>query len=72
MQRRIKFALVCSFTLLAPALACCAESDTPRKDALKIILRGDTDTELAPHGTGNVYAPDVYREWRPLEQHPSR
>jgi hypothetical protein len=25
-----------------------------------VILRGDTDTELAPHGTGNIYAPEVH------------
>ncbi|MEZ5329604.1 MAG: hypothetical protein R3F19_31545 [Verrucomicrobiales bacterium] len=25
-----------------------------------LILRGDTETEIAPHGTGNVYAPEVH------------
>ncbi|MDB5297682.1 MAG: Laminin sub domain 2, partial [Phycisphaerales bacterium] len=34
-----------------------------------VVLRGEADTELAPHGAGNVYAPcvlrdkDVYRMW---------
>ncbi|MEI8019124.1 MAG: hypothetical protein WCH39_13055 [Schlesneria sp.] len=26
---------------------------------IKVILRGELDSELAPHGQGNVYAPDV-------------
>jgi hypothetical protein len=27
-----------------------------------VVLKGERDTELAPHGEGNVYAPDVLRE----------
>ena len=27
-----------------------------------VVLRGDTETELAPHGGGNVYAPDAVRD----------
>lgn len=30
--------------------------------ALSILLRGEAETELAPHGRGNVYAPEVYRD----------
>lgn len=38
-------------------------------DVPVIVLKGELDTELAPHGQGNVYAPDVllegklYRMW---------
>ncbi|HKI16505.1 MAG TPA: hypothetical protein VKA15_01425 [Isosphaeraceae bacterium] len=35
-----------------------AHSDTP----LELVLKGATSTELAPHGEGNVYAPDVHIE----------
>jgi WD40 repeat protein len=28
----------------------------------QILLRGGTETELAPHGTGNVYAPEIHRD----------
>ncbi|MCA9184426.1 MAG: BNR-4 repeat-containing protein [Pirellulaceae bacterium] len=41
-----------------------AESE---RGIVSVILRGDAETEFAPHGTGNVYAPDVHRSgavWR--------
>ena len=34
---------------------------------LTVLLRGDAPTELAPHGQGNVYAPEIVRDrglWR--------
>ena len=33
-----------------------ASDEPPRPD---LILTGETQTELAPHGEGNVYAPEV-------------
>lgn len=27
-----------------------------------VVLRGEADTELAPHGGGNIYAPDIHRD----------
>jgi hypothetical protein len=39
----------------------------PVSHAPAILLRGAAPTELAPHGTGNVYAPEVHRDgggWR--------
>ncbi len=32
------------------------------QDGIDIQLRGEAATELAPHGTGNVYAPEVRRD----------
>jgi hypothetical protein len=29
---------------------------------LNILVRGETNTEQAPHGTGNVYAPEIHRD----------
>jgi sucrose-6-phosphate hydrolase SacC (GH32 family) len=29
---------------------------------ITMLLRGEADTELAPHGHGNVYAPEVHRD----------
>ena len=46
--------------LLAPLAALHAEEPT-------VLLRGTVDSELGPHGAGNVYAPEVHREgerWR--------
>lgn len=44
-------------------------ANTSPKSALAIIIRADAETELAPHGKGNVYAPcvlaegDLHRMW---------
>ena len=35
--------------------------DVPRQK-ISILLRGDAPTESAPHGGGNVYAPEVHRD----------
>ncbi|HEU5115673.1 MAG TPA: hypothetical protein VFT74_03275, partial [Isosphaeraceae bacterium] len=53
-------------TILA-LLSLPSSSDKPPH--MNVILRGETQTELAPHGEGNVYAPEVlfdsgvYRMW---------
>jgi hypothetical protein len=39
-----------------------SESRQDQLAAPKILLRGETETELAPHGTGNVYAPEIHRD----------
>ncbi|MCP5523628.1 MAG: hypothetical protein H7A46_18980 [Verrucomicrobiales bacterium] len=31
-------------------------------DSPQLLLKGESETELAPHGQGNVYAPDVHRD----------
>lgn len=46
-----------------------ARAQGPKADAPVVVLAGELDSELAPHGQGNVYAPDVlvegnrYRMW---------
>ena len=32
------------------------------RDAMRVLLRGEAGSELAPHGSGNVYAPEVHRD----------
>lgn len=46
-----------------------ARAQVPKVDVPMVVLAGKLDSELAPHGQGNVYAPDVlidgkrYRMW---------
>ena len=53
---------------LLPAINAAAE-DPRGKRALAVVVRGTEESELAPHGKGNVYAPDIliengtYRMW---------
>ena len=51
------------FKRIIPALlaaTACLAAGSPA--TLTVLLRGETDAELAPHGSGNVYAPDVLRD----------
>lgn len=49
--------------LLLSILAAAGESPTQKP---RILLRGEGDDECAPHGKGNVYAPDVMRDGKLL------
>ena len=50
-----------------------AAKDHQGKRALAVVVRGTEESERAPHGKGNVYAPDILIEngnlpdvvWRP-------
>lgn len=61
--------LACLVGLLSGAAAAGAGSDGAAGNAPAVVLSGERDSELAPHGQGNVYAPDVhfdgnlYRMW---------
>lgn len=39
-----------------------ARTDDSTADVPRVVLKGELESELAPHGQGNVYAPDVLRE----------
>lgn len=43
--------------VLLLSLAASLAADSPQ-----LLLKGESETELAPHGQGNVYAPDVHRD----------
>lgn len=53
-------------SLLAAMIAFAAETPAPKAEVsaqkISLLLRGDTPTESAPHGGGNVYAPEVHRD----------
>ncbi len=46
-----------------------SDDPTPTGSPIELLVQGQTGTELAPHGEGNVYAPEVlveqgrYRMW---------
>ena len=44
------------------ALAAAAAAESKSSPDITVILRGETQGELAPHGEGNVYAPEVHRD----------
>ena len=53
--------------VLLPILATSAAADPAPKTAvskqtISILLRGEAPSEIAPHGGGNVYAPEVHRD----------
>ncbi len=45
-----------------PLLPVTGLAEEPAPAPLESLLRGEAETELAPHGTGNVYAPEVHRD----------
>lgn len=53
-------------SLLAVMIACAAANPAPQmvvsKPKTTVQLHGDTASELAPHGGGNIYAPEVHRD----------
>lgn len=48
----------CRCLILLGALILCSSSLAEERE-LEVLLKGELPTELAPHGTGNVYAPDI-------------
>jgi hypothetical protein len=59
-----RYAAVLLLALVAPGSlngAPAAADGRPPAEPI-LALKGERDTELAPHGQGNVYAPDVLRE----------
>jgi sucrose-6-phosphate hydrolase SacC (GH32 family) len=55
-----RFVLVCILALLFPIIF------VPRvliaDNTLQLVMVGESESELAPHGEGNVYAPEIHRE----------
>lgn len=47
---------------IADAIFAAMQHSTGARDGMRVILRGEDETEVAPHGTGNVYAPEVHRD----------
>lgn len=44
-----------------------ASASSPQPPTTGVLIRGELESELAPHGTGNIYAPEVHRDgglWR--------
>ena len=68
MPRSHYMCLLLAVSGLLPAINAAAE-DPRGKRALAVVVRGTEESELAPHGKGNVYAPDIliengtYRMW---------
>ena len=56
MRRFVGFATIAILILVVTTAADCSEESTGQ---ITVILSGEGDSERAPHGRGNVYAPDV-------------
>jgi dipeptidyl-peptidase-4 len=59
------FRLLAGLVFLAWSTVPLSAADKP--SPLRLVMRGEADTELAPHGQGNIYAPSIITEknfWR--------
>src|SRR5688500_11665530 len=69
MNRHAGLLLVSLFVVSLAAAAVVARTGGSSACVAPVVLKGDADSELAPHGEGNVYAPHVllegklYRMW---------
>ena len=56
MRSVVHFISLAAFSMFAWSSGLCSDEKT---DKLTVVLEGQGDNEVAPHGEGNVYAPDV-------------